>query len=346
LAAELPPAEGPWLRFGVQLGVPFAPHVAAPPGSLGILMYHGVVREPLAVQDSCFVTEAQFERQMRYIRRHCTVVGLSDGLERLRRGALHGSTVAITFDDGFQSVHDLAFPILRRLGLPATVFVCTGFVDTDETIWFCRLLQAIGATSRTSVRWRGEDLNLSSPAARARASDRMQADLKALPYSELLQELAQATDLLDQMSVMTDTPNPRFRILDTPSIERMAASRLVDFGAHTVHHAIVSRLPCEQARAEIVESVRATAAITGRPCRLFAFPNGRADDYDRAAIEALRGCGVEAAVTTREGVNTEATPSHELRRLGMGPSSPLTSARNRGAHLLSRSLGRLSRRPC
>jgi peptidoglycan/xylan/chitin deacetylase (PgdA/CDA1 family) len=48
-----------------------------------------------------------------------------------------GRTVAITFDDGFASVLDLAFPILSSLGLVATVFVVTDFVDEGRPFdWF------------------------------------------------------------------------------------------------------------------------------------------------------------------------------------------------------------------
>jgi|1186.fasta_scaffold22889_2 peptidoglycan/xylan/chitin deacetylase (PgdA/CDA1 family) len=42
-----------------------------------------------------------------------------------------GKTVAVTFDDGFRSVATLALPILRRHGIPATIFVPTGFMGTD-----------------------------------------------------------------------------------------------------------------------------------------------------------------------------------------------------------------------
>jgi peptidoglycan/xylan/chitin deacetylase (PgdA/CDA1 family) len=38
---------------------------------------------------------------------------------------------AVTFDDGFRSVHDRAFPVLSDLGVPATVFVCTALVNSQ-----------------------------------------------------------------------------------------------------------------------------------------------------------------------------------------------------------------------
>src|SRR5688572_1063404 len=156
--AGLPPANGPYFRLGLELGLPLVTRLAARSGRLAILMYHAVIREPLPVPDWCFLAESHFRRHMELLRAHCTVLPLAEALDRLQAGTLRGPTVAITFDDGFQNVHDVAFPILRRLGLPATTFLCTGLVDTDQTLWFCRLHQAMMATRSASLHWHGQEL--------------------------------------------------------------------------------------------------------------------------------------------------------------------------------------------
>lgn len=75
-----------------------------------------------------------------------------------------GRVFAVTFDDGFSSVLDVAYPILSSLGVPATVFVVTDFVD-------CRLRA-----------WRGVDRWLEGPHER---------ELRSLSW-EQLNELADA----------------------------------------------------------------------------------------------------------------------------------------------------------
>ena len=255
---------------------------------------------------------------MELLRAHCTVLPLAEALDRLQAGTLRGPNVAITFDDGFQNVHDVAFPILRKLGLPATTFLCTGLVDTDQTLWFCRLHQAMMATRSASLHWRGQELDLTTARARAGSLVTLKTGLKALPHDELLGEVERIVPRLVDPADIAEVAPP-FRILDTPSIQRMAASGLMEFGGHTLHHAIVSRLPDDQLRTQIVQSIHDTEALTGRPCRLFAYPNGAAEDYDARAVEVLRAAGVTAAVTTLKGVNTAATPALELRRVGAGP---------------------------
>jgi peptidoglycan/xylan/chitin deacetylase (PgdA/CDA1 family) len=71
-------------------------------------------------------------------------------------------------------------------------------------------------------------------------------------------------------------------------------------------------------RSEIARSLADVAAATGRPCDLFAYPNGRAEDYDADTVQLLRECGVRAAVTTIDGSNDSATPLLELRRFSVG----------------------------
>ena len=91
-----------------------------------VLSYHAVSESwPAALS----VTPARFESQMRSLVTSGYVGStFSEAVSRPRAG----KTVAITFDDGYRSVLTLALPILRRLGLPATVFVPTDFVGSDE----------------------------------------------------------------------------------------------------------------------------------------------------------------------------------------------------------------------
>lgn len=87
-----------------------------------ILCYHTVDprwRSPMAV------SPASFDRHCRWLATHREVVPLSDAIARRSGagGSGAGDKVALTFDDGLDGVHRFALPILRRYGLPATVFV-------------------------------------------------------------------------------------------------------------------------------------------------------------------------------------------------------------------------------
>src|SRR5262249_12579235 len=90
-------------------------------------------------------------------------------------------------------------------------------------------------------------------------------------------ELLAEVDILRQLGVDTDRPiepDSPYRILSSDSIKTMASTRLIEFGAHTHHHAILSLLPRKQQIEEISQSIEAVQEITGRPCEYFAYPNG------------------------------------------------------------------------
>jgi peptidoglycan/xylan/chitin deacetylase (PgdA/CDA1 family) len=283
-----------------------------------ILMYHAVARSRPLVPDWCLLPEPAFVRQMQYVKAHFEVLPLSDAVTRLHDDSITRPTAVITFDDGFQNIHDVAFPVLRRLALPATVFLNTGFVGSDETIWFCRVVRAMTHTDRKTLLWQGRRYSLQDASARRSASVRIQERLKQLRPDDLVGELEQIETRLGRSSGGSAAGDEHWRVLDPASIRRMAASGLIEFGAHTDTHAILTRVGPDRARREIERSIRMTSDLTGRPCDLFAYPNGTVHDYDAGTTALLRDLGIRAAVTTIPGLNTTKTPPLELHRDGIG----------------------------
>lgn len=307
-----------------RLGLPRLLHRAAPRGRLTIVMYHAVVPRPLPVEDWCFLDLGSFRQQAEYLGRHFEILFLSEAALRLRRGAIRRPTAVLTFDDGFQNNRDVVLPILQDRGLPATVFLTTGLLGTDETVWYCRLNRALGATTKRRFDWDGETFDLSVPGAKAQAARAIQARLKALAHPQLLAELRGILHELGEAPERTIEADSPYRMLGREAAAEMAGSGLVEFGAHTHGHAILARLSPEERDLEIGRSLAAVQDLTGCPCRLFSYPNGRAEDYDAATIEALRERGVAAAVTTVAGPNDERTPALELNRYGIGAGVTMT----------------------
>jgi peptidoglycan/xylan/chitin deacetylase (PgdA/CDA1 family) len=103
--------------------------VSAPTGSRQrgrplVLMYHGVgSRPPAADPYNLFVPTRSLESQLRtQLARGRRPLDVGDYLA----GQGDGRDFLVTFDDGYRSVHDEALPLLRHLGVPATVFVLPG----------------------------------------------------------------------------------------------------------------------------------------------------------------------------------------------------------------------------
>jgi peptidoglycan/xylan/chitin deacetylase (PgdA/CDA1 family) len=305
-------------RAAAATGLPPLVHRLWPRQRVTIMMYHAVVTSPLAVPDWCFLDERVFRMQLEYLARHFEVVPLSAAVRLLRERTVRRPTAVITFDDGFQSVHDVAFPVLKRMGLPAAVFLCTGLVGSDDTVWFCRLNRALATATRPDLEWRGEVFALDSAPRRARAGAILQERLKELPHPMLMHELAAIVGALGDDVERPVAPGSPYRMLGPREVEALVAGGLFEVGAHGTRHAILTLLPPAERDREVKESVEAVRRLVSRACRFFSYPNGRASDYDGAVRRLLGELGVEAAVTSTSGSNTPTTPRLGLRRLGVG----------------------------
>lgn len=102
----------------------------ARPG-LRVLLYHGVGRDMPKDTYGMSVTPRAFADQMRWLREESgyDIVSLAAGAAALERRTLAGTTVAVTFDDGFLDVLTEAAPVMAKYQIPFTVFVVGGYLE-------------------------------------------------------------------------------------------------------------------------------------------------------------------------------------------------------------------------
>ena len=161
-----------------------------------IAMYHGLSDDLLEVSEPCIIDRRSFLLQMEHFAANFTVVHVDDAAH-VASTQPSKPVACITFDDGFASVHDLAWPILESLALPATVYLVTGLVDSPDTVWFADLHDAITRTRVPSITLDGLTHPLGTAAEKALASAALQRSLKMRDADEfdrclqhLLAELA------------------------------------------------------------------------------------------------------------------------------------------------------------
>jgi len=303
---------------------------------LTIIMYHGIIRNPLIVNDWCFIDENSFRTQIEYLKKHFEIISLSEAIERMRNGEIKRPTAVITFDDGYQNNFDVAFPILLRERIPATIFLTTGLINTNDTVWYCRFNIALSQTRRLHIEWNGFKFDLSTLDLKGEASAAIQDSLKKLEHPKLMATIRNIIlELGDDPDCSIEIGSP-FRMLDKNAIGEMATSGLIEFGAHTHRHAILSQLSDGERYNEIRQSINAIYELTGRPCKCFSYPNGRVEDYNIETIKDLETCGIQMAVTTTVGPNNRTTPAMELRRYGVGADLPMAEFQLMVHHFISK----------
>ncbi|MBI4707533.1 MAG: polysaccharide deacetylase family protein [Candidatus Omnitrophica bacterium] len=77
----------------------------------------------------------KFRKQMQFLAKNYSLLSLKDacGLLKQKR-CLPKKAVAVTFDDGYSDNYTNAYPILRNLGVPATIFLTAGYIGTEKIL--------------------------------------------------------------------------------------------------------------------------------------------------------------------------------------------------------------------
>ncbi len=262
---------------------------------------------------------ALFRKQMEALRRHFTVRPLAELADRARRDELPRNGVAVTFDDGYRDNFTNAFPVLRTLGLPATIFLTTDAVDRNALLWHDSMFDAFHRTRKTEARFENEPLAL-APGERGASLSRV---LGRLRRSSPLERDRLVEDLLRELAIEPGVP-PGWEKLSWQEVREMA-SQGISFGAHTLDHPILTFAGPEETRRQIGESKRRIESELGSEVTMFAYPNGAAADFDRTTERIVEEEGLSLAVSTIAGANDEKTNPYALRRTGMWGDDPQLS---------------------
>jgi peptidoglycan/xylan/chitin deacetylase (PgdA/CDA1 family) len=291
-------------------------------GSVAIVMYHGVDRDPMEVPHWCHLEAAGFEEQVRFLSREYRVIELSEAIERIgRRAPLPERCAVVTFDDGLRDVSTTAYPILRRHGVPASVFLVTGLIGSRQPTWPDRTYQALSITSRASIAMAGETWPLTTGSERASACSALNARLKTLPD----RERAERQDrLLDELGRPPDLPpDSPLAIMGWEEIEELSRSGLIAFGSHTHTHPILAQCDLDTQRAELEASRDILRERLGT-ADLFAYPNGGARDFTGETKRLLVDLGYRCGLATVPGLNQVGADLFELSRIGIGGGTTLS----------------------
>jgi peptidoglycan/xylan/chitin deacetylase (PgdA/CDA1 family) len=283
------------------------------------MAYHRVaeLRDTPAVDSrSVSATPAVFTRQMQHLARHYHVIGMTQLLNDVRNGApLPKRAVLITFDDAYADFAEIAWPILKRFGLPATMFVPTGYPDHPE-LAFCgdKMYQAFNSTARTELCGTPFGcLPLRSSEEKRRALRIMQNYVPTVPDDEAMRVVDSVCSELTGGFVYCGS------VLSWDQLRQLAKEGLT-LGSHTRTHPVMTQVTPEKMPEEIRASQEDLRREIGTVLPIFCYPNGNHDD---TVVEILRNEGIQLAFTTLSGENK--SYSLDLLRLRRVVITPRTS---------------------
>jgi peptidoglycan/xylan/chitin deacetylase (PgdA/CDA1 family) len=283
---------------------------------LCVVNYHRILDAPDPMLES-EPDVATFRWQMALLADCFSVLPLHDALAALDAQQLPPRAICITFDDGYRSVHDLALPVLQEFGLPATVFVTSGYIG-ERNMWNDRIIEAVQSLPPGQLDLSDAGLgaySLRSLDDRKATVGKLTETSKYLPPKARLELIQRLESLVGDGLAHGLMLRPEMVVnLDRQGIE---------IGAHTISHPILTSLDDDSARLEIGGGKDELEAIIGKPVRLFAYPNGKVGkDFDARHVEMVREARFTAAFTTAIGAITRDQDRFQLPRSRPWDSTP------------------------
>lgn len=252
-----------------------------------------------------------FAEQIRFCKSELDVIAATD-LPAVK--GRKGRYALITFDDGYRDNYEVAFPIIKREGVPATFFVTTGFLDDPQLPWWDEIAWMVRTSSRGSI-----DVNDWLPAPIVFDEPDREAAVRTLLRTCKAIAADRTNEYLDAIAIATGTGRYRASGQDvwmTWAMLRAMHDAGMTIGGHTATHPVLSRAPIERQLVEVQACVRRISEEIREPVRFFSYPVGGRKAFNATTRACLREAGIEFAFSDYGGIRTfDDWDDYDIRRI-------------------------------
>ncbi|OFW39484.1 MAG: hypothetical protein A3J28_14340 [Acidobacteria bacterium RIFCSPLOWO2_12_FULL_60_22] len=271
-----------------------------------VIGYHRTVEEfpsnAISTIPSMCISTRMLERQLDWIGRRYRFVSLDELGALMESGnSIPERIAAVTFDDGYQDVYEHAFPLLKKKGIPAAVFVVTDLIGTSQLqIHDLLYLLLAGADSKSgsapqflSRFLANLGISLSPSPGMATISRDPHAALETLfgilPQSAVLSVI----EALETKAGLSQNTLREHRAMSWQAVKEMHAEGIT-IGSHSRTHAMLPNENAEKVEEETRGSRETLERCLGEKIRHFAYPGGQ---YNAATVKAVAQAGYRFGYT-------------------------------------------------
>lgn len=289
-----------------------------------ILMYHRIIQnketEP-GIQEGMYVESETFKMHIWFLKQYFKIIPLSEiYLYKNNRSFIKNYPICvITFDDGWYDFYKFAYPILVAQGIPATVFLPTKYIGTENRFWTDQVSNIFVQRNNQNIFLNKKTISknivinklLSLEGKTNYKIESAISILKRYRVEEVMDILAELKNIWCIDEIISERA-----FLNWKEISKMAESGLITFGSHTNNHKILTYLNHDDIFQELIESKSRllSEGVVNKSFIPFCYPNG---NYDNVVIKIVEEAGYSVAVTTDRGWNNANTPRFTLKRVGI-----------------------------
>lgn len=309
----------PTLKVTMLAGLNMAMRLCGMPRGYAILYYHRVTTDwtDCRLLPSLYTHTQRMREQLLGLRRHAEIISLAEMHERLDQGREPpGLCVAVTFDDGYADNLRLGLPVLSEIGVPATLFVSTGFLDDPANVpWWDMNFQAVRNVAASLVSFRENGFSWCFDTRTPHGRHRLLWAMNAVTLRRCLENGGRARPVAEEL--FPDMARPaRNEFCSWDDLRRAGGDGLLTIGSHTVSHPVLSACS-DWGNAELAASKARIESELQRPVNLFAYPFGGPAHIPGDVEEPLARQGFRLAVTTIPGLNHCVSDRYRLQRVSV-----------------------------
>jgi peptidoglycan/xylan/chitin deacetylase (PgdA/CDA1 family) len=286
-----------------------------------ILFYHRFSENSYGDCELPHLKIGEFEKQVRHVKKCYKIITMDELADRLALNKKNESPcVAITIDDGYLNSYKLAYPVLKRLNLPATIYLAAAFIGTTNSTWVDELMDIFLLSKNKFISFQkvfGEEvMDLSNQKGKIETFRRF---FKRMLYVEhekkesLLQELAKILGVEEESRNQSER-----KMLNWDEVVEMSRDN-ISFGAHTMIHPTLSKMETAEAKREILESKNDIETKLGGKAKHFAIPNGKLADFSEELKQYCKEIGFVTVASTEPGVVCSGSDPYFLNRISPRP---------------------------
>jgi peptidoglycan/xylan/chitin deacetylase (PgdA/CDA1 family) len=269
---------------------------------VAILMFHRFSEQ----KESFKISQHEFDKQIRYMKKKYNFISLANYVDCIyKEKTIPNNPIIITIDDGYADNYYYAFPILKKYGISATIFLTTDFVTTKSWLWADKINYILKHAESDKFKYSLDDkeyvFDISTPGNLHKTQLNLFNHYLALDNK--VKDL-QISMLADELRVnVPEQVTPEYDSMSWDQITEMSDYG-IDFGSHTCSHPICSNLQKDDLYFELHTSKKEIENNIGKSVDLFCYPNGQPNDLNENVINAVKDSGYRAAVTTTFGFNS------------------------------------------
>jgi peptidoglycan/xylan/chitin deacetylase (PgdA/CDA1 family) len=255
-----------------------------------------------------------FTQHLEYLLDRYQVVSLSKLVSSLSTGESQSEKMAaITIDDGYLDAYEIAYPVLARYKVPATLFAVTGFIDRACWMWPDKMryiTSRSNAKSFTSnIKGSEKRFDLGDKTSRLEAAESVNSELKRLDEDSREKLLARfSVDLGVELPSKAPTG---YEAITWDHARGMDAAG-IEISSHTQSHPILTNCTDARLRTELNESRIRLEEMLGHRVEQFCYPNG---NYSERVYREVARAGYRVAVTTDDGLVSPGDDPLRLKRV-------------------------------